>query len=78
MKTVKWLSTSLSAALALALLAVMILSYPGQSTKRNASLTPPARAQPVNLRSLLDQGLIPAAKAEAEAVDKRGNTFATL
>ena len=43
MKTVKWLSTSLSAALALALLAVMILSYPGQSTKRNASLTPPAR-----------------------------------
>ena len=31
MKTLKWLSTSLSAALALSLLAVMILSYPAKS-----------------------------------------------
>ncbi len=79
MKTVKWLSISFSAALALALLAVLIQSYPAQSTKRNASIAPPARAQSVNLRSLLDQGLNSATEAEAaEAADKRRSTLATL
>ncbi|MDA0230486.1 MAG: hypothetical protein O3B21_09885 [Proteobacteria bacterium] len=74
MKTAKWLSISFSAALALALLAAMILSDPDRSTNRSATIAPPARAQSVNLRSLLDQGLISATEAEV----KRRNILATL
>lgn len=78
MKTAKWLSISFSAALALALLAVLIQSSPGQSTKRNASIAPPAHAQPAKLRSLLDQGLNSATETEVKAAHKRRNILATL